>query len=99
MFQYRQTLVRLRLGDSDREIAPSRTTGRKKVAQIREIANARGWLAPDAALPNDATLTAALTTPLAYRLPTSCKCPLSIFCGTSLILRKSAHSELRLFSR
>lgn len=44
MFQYRQTLVRLRLGDSDREIARSRTMGRKKVAEIREMANARGWL-------------------------------------------------------
>ncbi len=60
MFQYRQTLVRLRLGDSDREIARSRTMGRKKVAQIREIANAHGWLAPDAALPDDATVVAAL---------------------------------------
>lgn len=60
MFQYRQTLVRLRLGDSDREIARSRTMGRKKIAQIREIANARGWLAPDAALPDDATLAATL---------------------------------------
>jgi transposase len=60
MFQYRQTLVRLRQGDSDREIARSRTMGRKKVAQIREVALARGWLAADAALPDDAVVAAAL---------------------------------------
>jgi hypothetical protein len=61
MFQYGQTLVRLRLGDSDREIARSRTMWRKKVAEIREIANARGWLAPPpAALPDDAAVVAAL---------------------------------------
>lgn len=55
MFQYRQTLVRLRQGDSDREIARSRTMGRKKVAQIREVALARGSLDADAALPDDAS--------------------------------------------
>ena len=60
MFQYRQTLVRLRQGDSDREIARSKTMGRKKIAQIRAIADERGWLAPDAALPDDATVAAAL---------------------------------------
>lgn len=70
MFQYRQTLVRLRLGDSDREIARSRTMGRKKVAQIREIALARGWLAPDAALPDDATVAVALMRK--EPLPASC---------------------------
>ena len=70
MFQYRQTLVRLRLGDFDREIARSRTMGRKKVAQIREIAHARGWLAPHAALPDDAIVAAALMRK--EPLPTSC---------------------------
>jgi hypothetical protein len=70
MFQYRQTLVRLRQGDSDREIARSRTMGRKKVAQIREVALARGWLAPDAALPDDAVVAAALMRKEA--LPASC---------------------------
>ena len=69
MFQYRQTLVRLRLGDSDREIARSRIMGRRKVAQIREVALARGWLAPDAALPDDVVVAAALIRkePLASR--------------------------------
>ena len=70
MFHYRQTLVRLRLGDSDREIARSRTMGRKKVAQIRDMANARGWLAADAALPDDAVVAAALMRK--EPLPASC---------------------------
>jgi len=60
MYQYRQTLVRMRQGDSDREIARSKTMGRKKIAQVREIANARGWLALDSALPEDAVLASAL---------------------------------------
>ncbi len=60
MYQYRQTLVRMRQGDSDREIARSKTMGRKKIAQVREIASAHGWLAPDTALPDDAVLATAL---------------------------------------
>src|SRR6202166_360334 len=60
MYQYRQTLMRMRQGDSDREIARSKTMGRKKIAQVRETANARGWLASGTELPDDAVLAAAL---------------------------------------
>jgi hypothetical protein len=60
MFQYRQVLVRLRQGDSDRDIARSRLMGRPKVAALRGLATAQGWLAPEAALPDDATLSAAM---------------------------------------
>ena len=56
MYQYRQVLVRMRQGDSDRDIARSRLMGRKKVAQLRAVAQERGWLVPDAALPEDAVL-------------------------------------------
>ena len=56
MYQYRQILVRMRQGDSDRDITRSRLMGRKKVAQIRAVAHERGWLAPDALLPEDAVL-------------------------------------------
>jgi hypothetical protein len=45
MYQYRHILTRMRQGDSDREIARSKTMGRKKIAQVRELASARGWLA------------------------------------------------------
>jgi len=60
MFQYRQVLVRLRQGDSDRDIARSRLMGRPKVAAFRGLAATQGWLAPDAPLPDDATLSAAI---------------------------------------
>ena len=70
MYQYRQILVRMRQGDSDRDIARSKTMGRKKIAQVREIANERGWLAPDTALPDDAVLASLLAHKEA--LPRSC---------------------------
>jgi transposase len=60
MFQYRQVLVRLRQGDSDRDIARSRLMGRPKVAALRGLAASQGWLAPEAPLPDDATLSAAI---------------------------------------
>ncbi|MDP2762598.1 MAG: hypothetical protein Q8O64_19725 [Sideroxyarcus sp.] len=47
MYQYRNALVRMRQGDSDRDIARSKTMGRKKLAQVREIAGERGWLSPE----------------------------------------------------
>ena len=45
MYQYRQILVRMRWGDSDRDIARSKTMGRKKIAH--------GWLVPDSAMPDE----------------------------------------------
>jgi len=60
MFQYRQVLVRLRQGDSDRDIARSRLMGRRKVAAFRAVASSQGWLAPDAALPDDATIASLI---------------------------------------
>lgn len=60
MFQYRQVLVRLRQGDSDRDIARSRLMGRPKVAAFRALAAGNGWLAPEAVLPDDATISAAV---------------------------------------
>ena len=60
MFQYRQVLVRLRQGDSDRDIARSRLMGRRKVAALRGLAASQGWLSPEAPLPDDAALSAAI---------------------------------------
>jgi len=59
MFEYRQVLVRLRQGDTDREIARARLMGRRKAAAVRELARQRGWLDPDGPLPDDPTLAAA----------------------------------------
>jgi len=70
MYQYRQVLVRMRQGDSDRDIARSRLMGRKKVAQLRGVAQERGWLAPDAALPEDTVL--ATLFPRREGLPSQC---------------------------
>jgi transposase len=60
MFQYRQVLVRLRQGDSDRDIARAGLMGRPKVRVVRALAAARGWLDPTSALPDDAELAAAI---------------------------------------
>ncbi len=60
MFQYRQILVRLRQGDTDREIARSGLMGRRKVGTLRILALERDWLDPATALPEEAVLAAAL---------------------------------------
>ena len=60
MFQYRQILVRMRQGDTDREIARARLMGRRKAAELREVAWERKWLDPATALPEDVEIAAAL---------------------------------------
>jgi transposase len=60
MFQYRQVLVRMRQGDTDREIARAKLMGRRKAAHLREVAAERGWLGPAAALPDDEAIAAAI---------------------------------------
>lgn len=63
MYEYRQVLVRMRLGDSDREIARSRLMGRTKSATLRATATEHGWLDPDRPLPDDAALADVLAKP------------------------------------
>jgi hypothetical protein len=63
MFQYRQVLVRLRQGDSDRDIARSGLMGRPKVARFRLLAEAQGWLAVARPLPEDAAIASAIAAP------------------------------------
>jgi transposase len=70
MYHYRQALVRMRQGDSDRDLARSRLMGRRKAAQLRELAVTQGWLAREAALPDDAQLAAVLAS--ATALPATC---------------------------
>lgn len=60
MHHYRQVLVRLRQGDTDREIARARLMGRPKAAAFRALAAERGWLEPAASLPDDAAIAAAV---------------------------------------
>lgn len=58
MYHYRQVLLRIRQGDSDRDIARSGLMGRPKSAAVRAIAAAHGWLNPATPLPDDAALAA-----------------------------------------
>jgi transposase len=60
MFQYRQVLVRMRQGDTDREIARAGLMGRPKAARLRAIAADQGWLEPEAPLPEDAAIAAVV---------------------------------------
>ena len=60
MFQYRQVLVRLRAGDTTREIARSGLMGRDKAGELRTLALSRGWLDAGAELPDDQAIAAAL---------------------------------------
>jgi transposase len=62
MFQYRQVLVRMRQGDSDRDISRARLMGRNKAARLRVLASEQGWLSPQGPLPEDAAIVAAVGT-------------------------------------
>ena len=63
MHHYRQALLRMRQGESDREIAAARLMGRRKTSQWRELASARGWLDVQQPLPDDETIAIALGEP------------------------------------
>lgn len=56
MFQFRQVLVRMRQGDSDRDMARDGLMGRRKLKEVRAAALVRGWLVADTPLPEDAAL-------------------------------------------
>jgi transposase len=69
MYQYRQILLRMRQGDSDREIARDRLMGRRKCAKVRAAAERRGWLDEATPLPGNEELATAFV-PAAR--PSSC---------------------------
>lgn len=60
MFEYRQVLTRMRLGDTDRAVARAGLMGRRKAGALRRVAEAAGWLDPAVPLPDDATLSRGL---------------------------------------
>ena len=60
VFEYRQVLTRMRLGDTDRAIARVGLMGRRKVAQLRRTAEAAGWLDVATPLPGDPELAVHL---------------------------------------
>jgi len=63
MHHYRQALMRMRQGDSDRDIAKSRLMGRRAAAALRTLAQGQGWLDAGSLPPDDAAIAATLTTP------------------------------------
>ena len=56
MYEYRQILVRMRQGDSDRGIRRAGLMGRDKAKKVRKIAKKQGWLDPNRPLPEDGEL-------------------------------------------
>ena len=54
MHQYRQVLVRMRLGESDRQIAKAGLMGRTKAAAFRRTAASQGWLSAEHPVPDAA---------------------------------------------
>jgi hypothetical protein len=56
MYQYRQIIVRLRLGESIRSIAKAGLAGRRKVKNIYRIAKTQGWLDIQTSLPDESLL-------------------------------------------
>lgn len=63
MHHYRQALIRMRQGDSDRDLAKSGLMGRRTAAALRTLASDQGWLSSANALPDDATIAGALAAP------------------------------------
>ncbi len=60
MHHYRQIIVRMRLGESDRALAKAGLMGRRKATAVRRLAEEQGWLDPSHPLPDDAALAEVL---------------------------------------
>lgn len=60
MHHYRQVLVRMRAGASDRQIAQQQRLGRHKVVDFREQARRQGWPQAAVAMPRDEAIGCAL---------------------------------------
>lgn len=63
MYQYRQVLMRMRLGETDRALAKTGLMGRRKLGEVRRAAEAAGWLDSTKPLPDDAVLAEQLRRP------------------------------------
>ena len=63
MHHIRQALLRMRQGDSDRDIAAARIMGRRKAGDLRCVAAAQGWLDAVCTLPSDEAIVQALASP------------------------------------
>ena len=63
MYEYRQVLVRMRQGDSDRGIRRAGLMGRDKAKEVRAIALEQGWLDRSRPLPEDRELAEVFGSP------------------------------------
>lgn len=61
MHEYRHIISRMRLGDSDRQIAKAKLMGRTKAAELRKSAIAQGWLDLNIPLPDTNELAKVLS--------------------------------------
>jgi hypothetical protein len=59
LFEIRH-ILRMRRGDSDRDIARRRLMGRAKLAVLRQEAQSRGWLDPAQPMPEDPEIASVL---------------------------------------
>jgi transposase len=60
MYEYRQVVLRMRLGETDRALAKTGLMGRRKLGEVRRVAESAGWLDPARPLPDDSTLAGSL---------------------------------------
>jgi transposase len=58
MYEIRQVIQRLRLGDTDRGIARTQRVGRRTVAHIRALATEQNWLDAASPIPDDGLIAA-----------------------------------------
>lgn len=56
MYQYRQIIMRLRMGDTIRGLAREKLADRKTIGKINEVAKEQGWLASHSTMPSDEVL-------------------------------------------
>jgi len=63
LHHFRQVIVRMRLGESDRGIADSGLMGRRKAAKVRRLARRHGWLDTGQPMPDDDLLAQAFLPP------------------------------------
>ncbi len=63
--EVRHVIVRMRMGDSDRQIQKAGVMGRRKIAQIRKLANESGWLNEKAPMPDNDVIAAKASRPVA----------------------------------
>jgi hypothetical protein len=63
MYHYRQALVRMRQGESDRQIHATGLMGRRTLGALRKQAQERGWLDPARSLAPNHELAAVLQRP------------------------------------